>query len=107
MLNTHSPFVLLLVFLITLGHKDASAQADITLEQAEAALAASYDAAVAQGTAMNIAVVDAAGQLKAFARMDGSFRGSIDIAIRKARTSALFPLVSVAAYQSLTQTTTK
>lgn len=94
MLNKCSPFVLLLVFLIVLVHKDSSAQADITLEQAEAALAAAYNTAVDQGTSMNIAVVDRAGQLKAFGRMDGSFRGSIDIAIRKARTSALFPLAT-------------
>ena len=94
MLNKYPPFILLLVFIIILGYKDASAQTDITLEQAEAALEAAYTTAVGQGTAMNIAVVDRAGQLKAFGRMDGSFRGSIDIAIRKARTSALFPLAT-------------
>ena len=39
---------------------------------------------------MNIAVLDAGGHLKAFARMDGALLGSIDIAERKAKTSVLF-----------------
>jgi uncharacterized protein GlcG (DUF336 family) len=41
-------------------------------------------------TLMNVAVVDAGGNLKAFGRMDGAWLGSIDIAIRKARTARLF-----------------
>ena len=39
---------------------------------------------------MNIAVLDAAVHLKAFSRMDGALLGSIDIALGKARTAALF-----------------
>ena len=39
---------------------------------------------------MNIAVMDAGGNLKAFARMDDAFLGSIDIATRKARTARYF-----------------
>lgn len=93
MSSRYSPFVLL-VFVILFGYQNSSAQTDLTLEQAESVLAAAHTAALTQGTAMNIAVVDRAGQLTAFARMDGSFRGSIDIAIRKARTSALFPLAT-------------
>ena len=62
----------------------------LTLAQARRALDAAFEAAVANGTLMNIAVVDAAGQLTAFTRMDGAWRGSIDIALSKARTSALF-----------------
>ena len=41
-----------------------------------------------------IAVVDAGAHLKAFLRMDGAFLGAVDVAQRKARTSALFPLGS-------------
>src|SRR5690606_17102355 len=41
---------------------------------------------------MNIAVVDAGGNLKAFARMDGAWLGSIDIAIKKARTARYFDM---------------
>ena len=42
------------------------------------------------GVPMNIAVVDAGAHLLAFARMDGAILGSIDIALRKAKTSILF-----------------
>jgi uncharacterized protein GlcG (DUF336 family) len=37
-------------------------------------------------------VVDAGGNLKVFSRMDGAWLGSIDIAIRKARTARLFDM---------------
>jgi len=40
----------------------------------------------------DIAVVDEGGNLKAFVRMDGAWLGSIDIAIRKARTARLFDM---------------
>jgi uncharacterized protein GlcG (DUF336 family) len=41
---------------------------------------------------MNIAVVDEGGNLKTFRRMDGAWLGSIDIAIKKARTAVLFSM---------------
>lgn len=41
-----------------------------------------------------IAVVDEGAHLKSFLRMDGAFLGAVDVAQRKARTSALFPLGS-------------
>ena len=51
------------------------------------------DAAIAKARdiaqPMNIAVVDDGGHLVAFARMDGAIKASIDISIRKARTSIL------------------
>jgi len=62
----------------------------ITLEQASAILAAAKSKAIEQGTLMNIAVVDAGANLKAFIRMDGSFLGSIDVAIKKAKTARFF-----------------
>lgn len=65
---------------------------DLSLTQADAVLAAALAAAAAQGTAMDIAVVDAGGHLKAFARMDGAWLGSIDIAVTKARTARYFDL---------------
>src|SRR5688572_21065903 len=43
---------------------------------------------------MDIAVVDAGANLKAFARMDDAWLGSIDIAIRKARTARFFDMNS-------------
>lgn len=65
---------------------------DITLDQAQEILAAAIAAAEEQGTRMDIAVVDAGGNLKAFARMDGAWLGSIDIALTKARTARYFDL---------------
>jgi uncharacterized protein GlcG (DUF336 family) len=41
---------------------------------------------------MNIAVVDAGANLKAFARMDGAWLGSVDISIKKARTARFFDM---------------
>ena len=41
---------------------------------------------------MDIAVVDAGANLKAFARMDGAWLGSIDIAQKKARTARWFDM---------------
>ena len=65
---------------------------DITLEQAQAILAAATRKATEINTRMNIAVVDSGGHLKAFVRMDGAWLGSIDISIRKARTARLFDM---------------
>ena len=43
---------------------------------------------------MNITVVDAGGNLKAFCRMDGAFLGSIDISQKKAVTARRFNMSS-------------
>ena len=65
---------------------------DISLQQASAAVAAAQKKAEQIGVKMNIAVVDAGANLKAFGRMDGAWLGSIDISIRKARTARLFDM---------------
>ena len=65
---------------------------DISLEQAQAAVAAAIAKAGEINTKMDIAVVDAGGNLKAFARMDGAWIGSIDISIKKARTARWFDM---------------
>src|SRR5690606_5530271 len=44
------------------------------------------------GVKMNIAVVDAGANLKAFVRMDGAWLGSVDIAQKKARTARYFDM---------------
>lgn len=44
-----------------------------------------------KGWKMNIAILDDGGNLKYFERMDGAFRGSIQIAQLKANTSTMFP----------------
>jgi uncharacterized protein GlcG (DUF336 family) len=65
---------------------------DITLAQANAAVAAAIAKAEQIGAKMNVAVVDAGANLKRFARMDGAWLGSIDVAIRKARTARFFDM---------------
>ena len=62
----------------------------LTLDDAKRMLVAGETAAAATGLAYNIAVVDAGGNLIAFARQDGALIGSIDLAIGKARTARLF-----------------
>ncbi|WP_181308154.1 heme-binding protein [Rufibacter sp. XAAS-G3-1] len=64
----------------------------ITLEQAEKAIRAAVAEAQELDLKMNIAVVDAGANLTAFARMDGAWLGSVDIAIRKARTARFFDM---------------
>jgi uncharacterized protein GlcG (DUF336 family) len=71
----------------------------ITIRQAEAIIDAGEAKAVALGVPMNIAVLDTAAHLKAFLRMDGALLGSIDVAQRKARTSALFRAPSEALWE--------
>jgi uncharacterized protein GlcG (DUF336 family) len=62
----------------------------ITSDQAESLVRAAKSKAAEMGIAVSVVVVDAAGHLKAFSRMDGAWLGSIDVAIKKARTSVLF-----------------
>lgn len=63
---------------------------DVGLAAAMRVVDAALKEAKNTDTLMNIAVVDAGGNLKAFVRMDGAYLGSADIAMRKARTSRLF-----------------
>jgi len=65
---------------------------DISLEQARAAVTAAIEKAKQIDTKMDIAVVDAGANLKAFARMDGVWFGSIDISIKKAKTARFFDM---------------
>jgi uncharacterized protein GlcG (DUF336 family) len=64
--------------------------ADLTLEQAEKIVAAAKKKATEIGTKMDIAVVDAGANLKAFVRQDDAWLGSIDISIKKAKTARYF-----------------
>ena len=64
----------------------------ITLEVAEKMIHAARSKAEELKILEDIAVVDASGNLKAFVRMDGAWLGSIDIAIRKARTARYFDM---------------
>ncbi len=66
--------------------------ADISLKEANAAVDAALKKSNEMGVKMDIAVVDAGANLKAFARMDGAWLGSIDIAQKKARTARWFDM---------------
>jgi uncharacterized protein GlcG (DUF336 family) len=63
---------------------------DVTRPDCEAIIAAAAAEANAIGVPMNVAVLDSGANLKAFLRMDGALLGSVDIALKKARTAALF-----------------
>jgi len=62
----------------------------VTMEQAQAAIEAARKKAKKIDTQMCIAVVDSGANLKAFLRMDDAWVGSIDIAIKKAKTAVFF-----------------
>ncbi len=62
----------------------------ITLEDARRVIAAAERKAEEIGQPMDIAVVDAGGNLKSHVRMDGAHIGSITIAINKAYTAIAF-----------------
>lgn len=64
----------------------------ITLQQAQTALRAAHEKAVALNVKMNIAVVDAGANLVAFIRMDDAWLGSLDISIKKAKTARFFDM---------------
>jgi glc operon protein GlcG len=64
--------------------------APISLERAEAAIAAAIAEAKKKDWKMNVAVVDSGGNLVAFQRMDGAQLSSIQIAEHKAQASAKF-----------------
>ena len=74
------------------GNGAALTTKDISLDQANQIVAAAILKARDTNTKMDIAVVDAGGNLKSFARMDGAWIGSIDIAIKKAKTARFFDM---------------
>ena len=63
---------------------------NVTLAQAEQIIAAAKQKSAELGIKQNICVVDSGSNLVAFARMDGAWIGSVDIAHKKARTAAWF-----------------
>ncbi|OHX64314.1 GlcG/HbpS family heme-binding protein [Flammeovirga pacifica] len=63
---------------------------DITDEEALKIILAAKKEAEATDVLVNIAVTDAGAHLKAFIRMDESYLGSIDVAIKKAKTARYF-----------------
>ena len=66
----------------------------ITLDEAQKIVQAARAKAEEINVQMNIAVVDTGSNLTAFARMDGAWLGSIDIAVSKAKTARFFDMTS-------------
>lgn len=66
----------------------------VTLNDAKSILAAAEKRAMEIGQPMNIAVVDAGGNLVAHERMDGAWIGSVDISINKAFTARAFNIAT-------------
>lgn len=66
----------------------------VNLATARKLIAAAEKKAAKIGQPMNIAVVDAGGNLVAHARMDGAWIGSVDISIKKAWTSRAFDIAT-------------
>lgn len=64
--------------------------APISLDRAQAVIAAAVAEAKKHDWKMNVAVVDAGGNLVAFARMDGAQLASVSIAEHKARVAVTF-----------------
>src|SRR4051794_12112179 len=67
---------------------------NVTLQQADKIIRAAHQKATEIKVPMNIAVVDRGSNLVAFIRMDGAWLGSVDIAIKKAKTANFFDMNS-------------
>jgi len=64
------------------------------LESATRILQAALKESEKLGVKMNIAVVDCGGHLVTFARMDKAWMGSVDIALKKAKTAIMFNMAT-------------
>jgi uncharacterized protein GlcG (DUF336 family) len=71
----------------------------IAARQVKHMLAAAEEKARLLGVPVNIAVLDAGAHLTAFIRMDGAVLGSIDLAIRKAKTAVMFATTSESVWE--------
>ena len=84
--------ICIVTLVLTLLSNVAQAQItnDISHNEAYKALLAAKKNAEESNVLVNIAVVDAGANLKAFVRMDESYLGSIDVATKKAKTARYF-----------------
>lgn len=85
---------LLLFLLLHASTAYAQVSYDVSHEEALQAVLAAKKKAEKLKVLVNIAVVDAGANLKSFIRMDESFLGSIDVAIKKAKTSRYFDIAT-------------
>ena len=75
-----------------MDHDGLIAQREIGLDLAQAILGSVREAATREGIAAAMAVCDRAGNLIAFARMDGAPLGATELAANKAHTAALWEM---------------
>lgn len=76
------------------GGKETNEVEGVTVKRAQAVIDAARRKAEEIGVPMNIAVVDEGGNLKAFARMEKAWLGSIQIAQDKAYTARAFDMAT-------------
>merc|ERR1711879_673506 len=69
-----------------------TASGDVSRVAAEKILAAAVKKSEELGVKMNIALVDNGANLVGFLRMDGAWLGSVDIAMKKAKTATYFQM---------------
>ena len=66
----------------------------MNLQMATTAVKAAIDEAKVLNIKQNIAIIDVGANLVSFVRMDGAWLGSVDIAIKKAKTATYFDMPS-------------
>ncbi len=64
----------------------------LSLSEATRVLAAAEEKAISIGRPMNLCVCDEGGHILAHIRMDGAWRGGVDLAMRKAYTACAFEM---------------
>jgi uncharacterized protein GlcG (DUF336 family) len=69
---------------------------EINLYEAQQVVQLAKAKAVQLNVKVNIAVLDTAGHLKVFERMDNAFPGTMELALKKAKTASLFRMSSEA-----------
>merc|ERR1711942_317028 len=87
--TVHSAFRLTTIIIITIM---TTASGEVSRVSAEKVLAAAVAKSEELGVKMNIAVMDNGANLVGFLRMDGAWLGSVDIAIKKAKTAIFFQM---------------
>ena len=68
----------------------------LNITQSEQIVRSAVRKAEQMGVPVHIAILDAGAHLKAFLRMDGAVLGSLDVALKKAKTAVLFEMNSEA-----------
>merc|ERR1711936_624410 len=72
--------------------KMTTASGEVSRDATEKVLQAAVKKSEELGVKMNIAVVDNGANLVGFLRMDGAWLGSVDIAMKKAKTAIFFQM---------------